>query len=112
IWDAVNTSAYNNFIFGIGQDNTSGLSLTQSNSTATGSGTGAGQSGMGNIVLSNPSALPDQSFIMVGSNNAGLTETTTNLPLAAGTGAARLATQWMVRSTGAPGTVTVRFDFT
>ncbi len=118
-WNAVAASSYgtgsynyNNSVFGIGQDNNSGLSVTQSNSTVTGSGNGAGQSGMGNITLSNPSLLPDQSFIMVGSNNAGLTETTTNLPPAAGTGAQRLATQWLVTSTGTPGTVTVSFDFT
>jgi hypothetical protein len=112
IWDAVNFSAYNNFVFGIGTDNASGLAITQSNSSATGTGSGAGQSGKGNIVLSNPSSMPDQSFIMVGSNNAGLTETTTNLPPAATAGSERLVTQWLVRSSGTPGTVTVSFDFT
>jgi len=107
-----NSYNYNNNIFGIGQDNGSGLLVTQSNSSATGTGSGAGISGMGNIVLSNPSALNDQTFVIVGSNNAGLTETTTNLPPAATAGSERLATQWLVTTTGNPGTVNVSFDFT
>jgi hypothetical protein len=67
---------------------------------------------MGNIVLSNPSSLSDQSFMIIGSNNAGLTETTTNLPLAAPIGSERLATQWLVQTSGTPGTVNLSFDFT
>ena len=119
IWDAVANSSYgfnnynyNNFVFGLGMDNASGLSTTQSNSLATGSGTGAGQSGMGNIVLSNPTALTNQGFMLVGSNNAGLTETTTNLPTLAGPGSERLATQWLVQNTGSVGNVNASFDFT
>jgi len=119
IWDAVanasygfNSSNYNNFVFGIGQDNGSGLSTTQSNSLATGSGTGAGQSGMGNIVVSSTGAVSDQNFLIVGSNNAGLTETTTNLPALATAGSERLATQWVVQNTGNVGLVNLSFDFT
>jgi len=119
LWDYAGNASYglgnlnyNNNIFGIGQDNGSGLLVTQSNSSATGSGNGAGQSGMGNITLSSPSSLSDQSFMMVGSNNAGLTETTTNLPPAATAGSERLATQWLVTTVGTPGTVNVSFDFT
>jgi hypothetical protein len=112
VWDAVGNAAYNNFVFGLGQDNTSGLLNTQSNSAGTGSGNGAGQSGMGNIVLSGPSSLSDQNFMMVGSNNAGFTETTSNLPSAAGAGSARLPNQWLVQNTGNVGTVNLSFDFT
>jgi hypothetical protein len=113
VWDAVANSAYNNFVFGIGMDNASGLAVTQSNSQATGSGNGAGISGKGNIILSNPVALGDQQFVMVGSNNAGLTETTTNLPPLAGPGSQRLATQWLVQNSGGGvGSVNLSFDFT
>ncbi len=119
IWDQPSNSSwgtanlnYTNSVFGIGQDNNSGLLNTQSNSSVTGTGSGAGISGMGNIVLSNPSSLSDQSFMIIGSNNAGLTETTTNLPLAAPIGSERLATQWLVQTSGTPGTVNLSFDFT
>ena len=119
LWDYAGNASYglgnlnyNNNIFGIGQDNGSGLLVTQSNSAATGSGSGAGQSGLGNITLSSPSSLSDQTFMMVGSNLAGLTETTTNLPPAATAGSERLATQWLVTTVGNPGTVSVSFDFT
>jgi hypothetical protein len=119
IWDAVanasygfNSSNYNNFVFGVGQDNGSGLSTTQSNSLATGSGNGMGQSGMGNIVVATTAAMSDQNFLIVGSNNAGLTETTTNLPALAPAGSARYATQWVVQSTGNVGLVNLSFDFT
>jgi len=118
IWDAVAASSYglgslnyNNSIFGIGQDNASGLLVTKSNSATTGTGNGVGQSGMGNITISSPSSLVDQTFLIVGSNNAGLTETMTNLPPAATAGSQRLMTQWLVTTTGDPGTVNVGFDF-
>ncbi len=111
-WDATANSAYNNFVFGIGQDNASGLSVSQSNSLATGSGSGAGQSGKGNIVLSNPTALADQGFMVVGSNNAGFAETTTNLSPLATTGSQRLANQWLVQHSGSVGLVDLSFDFT
>jgi hypothetical protein len=119
IWDAVanasygfNSSNYNNFVFGVGTDNASGLSVTQSNSTVTGTGTGAGQSGMGNIVVATTAAVADQNFLIVGSNNAGLTETTTNMPALATAGSERLATQWVVQNTGNVGPVNLSFDFT
>jgi hypothetical protein len=119
LWDYAGNASYgtgnynyNNNIFGIGQDNGSGLLVTQSNSSATGSGNGAGQSGMGNVTISSPSSLSDQTFMIVGSNNAGLTETTTNLPPAATAGSERLVTQWLVTTVGTPGTVNVSFDFT
>ncbi|HEV9035066.1 MAG TPA: T9SS type A sorting domain-containing protein [Puia sp.] len=103
---------YNHFVFGLGLDNGSGLSTTQSNSLSTGSGSGSGQSGLGNIVLSNPGSLTDQGFMLVGSNNQGFAETTTNLPSSSPVGAKRLATQWLVQNTGSVGTVDLSFDFT
>ena len=111
-WDATANSAYNNFVFGIGRDDVSGLTISQSNSLATGSGNGAGQSTKGNIVLSNPSALVDQSFMVVGSNAAGFAETTTNLSPLAAPGSQRLANQWLVQNSGVVGTVDLSFDFT
>lgn|GEM_PF-712808 len=113
IWDAAANGSYgsgslnyNHFVFGLGKDNTSGLNVVQSNSQST-----AGVSGAGNIVLANPSALADQSFLLVGSSNAGFAQIGTNLPLAAA-GSQRLATQWLVQSAGAIGTVDLSFDFT
>ncbi|HEY4287082.1 MAG TPA: T9SS type A sorting domain-containing protein [Puia sp.] len=118
-WDATangaygfNSFNYNNFVFGIGMDNGSGLSVSQSNSLATGSGNGTGQSGKGNIVLSNPTALADQGFMVVGSNNAGFAETTTNLSPLAAAGSQRLGTQWLVQHSGTVGHVDMSFDFT
>jgi len=111
-WDATANSAYNNFVFGIGKDNAAGLSVTQSNSLATGSGNGTGQSGKGNIVLSNPTALADQGFMIVGSNNTGFAETTTNLSPLAAPGSQRLTNQWLVQHTGTVGNVDLSFDFT
>jgi hypothetical protein len=118
-WDATANSAYgfnganyNNFVFGIGQDNASGLSVSQSNSLATGSGSGAGQSGKGNIVLSNPTALADQGFMVVGSTDVGFAEGTTNLSPIATAGSQRLATQWLVQHSGSVGLVDLSFDFT
>ncbi|HVS97528.1 MAG TPA: T9SS type A sorting domain-containing protein [Puia sp.] len=119
IWDATAAASwgfgsmnYNHFVFGLGKDNGSGLSVSQSNSLSTGSGSGSGQSGQGNIVLANPSNLSDGGFMMIGSNNAGFAETTTNLPPTSPVGAKRLATQWLVQNTGTVGTVDLSFDFT
>lgn len=119
IWDATangaygfNSYNYNNFVFGLGKDVASGLNTTQSNSTATGSGSGAGQSAQGNITLANPSALSDQGFTLIGSNNTGFAETTSNLPTLAAAGSKRLATQWLVQNSGTVGYVDVNFDFT
>jgi hypothetical protein len=103
---------YNHFAFGLASDNGSGLSVTQSNSLSTGSGNGSGQSGLGNIVLSNPSNLTDGGFMIIGSNNAGFTETTINLPSTSPAGAKRLANQWLVENTGTVGSVNLSFDFT
>lgn len=73
IWDATANAAYHNDVFGIGQDNASGLLQSQSNSTNTGSGNGTGQSGKGNITISNPSSLANNAFLMIGHNTGALT---------------------------------------
>ena len=98
---------YNHFIFGIGEDTQSGLMTTQSNSVAT-----AGVSAAGNVIVLNPSSLGDLGSLIVGSNNAGFAETTTNLPSLAGAGSLRLANQWLVQNTNGVGNVDINFDFT
>ena len=103
---------YNHFVFGLGMDNGSGLTTTQSNSLSTGSGNGSGQSGSGNIILANPSTPTDQNFMLIGSNNAGFAEITTNLPTTSPVGAKRLATQWLIHNNGSVGKVDFSFDFT
>jgi len=108
IWDPTALSGgYNNFVFGLGQDNGSGLTaMSQSNSMST-----SGVSGAANIALSNASSLTDQGFMMVGSNNAGTGEITTNVPTVAA-GSSRLQDQWLVQNTGTVGTVDVAVDLT
>ena len=114
VWDNTALSgAYNTDVFGLGQDNGSGLLNTQSNSSATGTGNGTGISGKGNVVLSSPSSLTDQNFLIVGNNNAGFAESSANLPTAdVSNGSLRLAQQWLVQNTGNVGTLTLSFDFT
>ena len=58
-------ASYQNNVFGIGTDNGSGLTQTQSNSMNNGSGSGVGQSGKGNLILTAPSALTNQQFLMM-----------------------------------------------
>ncbi|UNY98836.1 HYR domain-containing protein [Zhouia spongiae] len=107
IWTADATYQYD--IFGIGQDDGNGLTQNSSNSINTGSGDGTGQSGMGNIVLSNPSSLDDGDFLMIGHDTGALTEQSSDLP-ASETCFARLAREWRVTRTNDPGTVTLAFD--
>ena len=112
IWDATaGGGAYNNFVFGLGQDNASGLSVSTSNSSATGSGSGAGTSNMANITLSSPSSPSNQQFMIVGSNNAGTAQSQSNVPIVAN-GSWRLNNQWLVQNTGTVGTVNVAVDLT
>jgi hypothetical protein len=106
-------ATYANDVFGIGRDDGSGLTLSSSNSANTGSGNGAGQSGMGNIVLSNPSALNNLDFIMLGDNGGSLAQQTSNLPAGAAAGVERVGRQWKINRTNAAGTtVTVTFNTT
>ncbi|MQP24634.1 hypothetical protein GFJ94_06110 [Flavobacterium sp. LMO8] len=94
-------------VFGIGRDDVSGLNQPQSNSMNTGSGDGTGQSGKGNIVLSNPSSLDDGDYLIIGNDNAALTEQTTEVPSA---GQSRITREWFVKRTGDPGAVDLSFD--
>lgn len=96
-------------IFGIGKDNGSTLNQTSSNSVNTGSGNGTGQSGKGNIVVSNPTALEDKDFLIIGHNNAALTEQTTDVP-ADLPNEERLSREWKVKVTNTPGAVDLSFN--
>jgi hypothetical protein len=107
IWNTTaGGSAYNNFVFGLGVDNASGLTISQSNSMST-----SGVSNAANITLSSPSTPTDQGFMMVGSNNAGTAQTQANVPTVA-SGSWRLSDQWLVQNTGTVGTVNVAVDLT
>ncbi len=104
-------ATYANDVFGIGRDDGSGLTLSSSNSINTGSGNGVGQYGMGNIVLSSPSALNNFDFIVVGDNGGSLAEQTTGLPAGTPAGVERVGRQWKVDHTNAVGTtVTLTFN--
>jgi hypothetical protein len=112
VWDATANATYNNAVFGLGKDDNSALLITQSNSFETGSGDGTGQDGLGNIVLSDPSALTtDNNFLMIGNDNGALTETATDVPVSAG-GSQRFVREWKVQHTGNVGTLNLNFDFT
>jgi len=109
IWDAVANSTYNNAVFGLGRDDGSGLLITRSNSYATGSGDGTGQSGKGNIVLSNPSALTtDGTFLLIGNDNAGFTPQVPSTK----SGAQQIPQRWKAALTGTLGTIDLGFDLT
>ncbi|MGL2988032.1 beta strand repeat-containing protein, partial [Flavobacterium sp. RSSA_27] len=109
IWAA--DATYKNDIFGIGKDDGNGLNQTSSNSMNTGSGDGSGQSGKGNIVLSAPSSLDTNDFLIIGHDNGALTEQTTDLPIDEN-GNNRFAREWKVKHTGDVGTVNLQFDLT
>ncbi|MBS1659474.1 MAG: hypothetical protein JST68_00340 [Bacteroidetes bacterium] len=109
IWDATANTTYNNAVFGIGQDDASGLTLTKSNSMVTGSGNGVGQSGTANITLSNATTLADGGFVIIGNDGGSLTEGTGNIPTIAA-GSKRLPRQWKAQVTGTPGDVDVDVD--
>ena len=108
IW---NNTTYWNDVFGIGKDDTNQLNQPQSNSINTGSGDGTGQSGKGNIVLSSPSSLDNNDFLLIGHDNGTLIETTTSLP-ASEVGKTRLSRSWKIRRTGDVGTINLSFDLT
>ena len=110
LWN--NTTTYWHDVFGIGREDAYGLNQPQSNSINTGSGDGTGQNGKGNIVLSNPSSLDDGDFLMIGHNNAALTEITTDLPSSlSGLCVRRLTREWKVKRTGDVGTTQLSFDW-
>ncbi|SEP77137.1 Por secretion system C-terminal sorting domain-containing protein [Hyunsoonleella jejuensis] len=103
------TNFYWNDIFGIGRDDVSGLNQEKSNSINTGSGDGTGQTGAGNLVISNPSNLDNNEFLIIGHDNAVLSETTDRLP-ASLAGLRRLGRQWFAEHTGDVGTLDLSFD--
>ncbi|WP_159691211.1 hypothetical protein, partial [Flavobacterium sp. 9R] len=96
-------------IFGIGKDDGANLNQTKSNSIGTGSGDGTGQTGKGNIVLSNPSALDTGDFFLIGHDNGALTEQTTDLPSNLAE-YKRISREWKVSRTNDPGTMDMTFD--
>jgi len=109
VWTADATYKFD--IFGIGKDDTSSLDQSQSNSINTGSGDGTGQSGAGNIVLSNPTSLDDGDYLLVGHDNAALTELAAGTDLPASlSGFTRIDRQWLVKETGDVGNVDLTFD--
>ncbi|WP_337966084.1 MBG domain-containing protein [uncultured Flavobacterium sp.] len=105
VWDATANALYDNDIFGIGQDDASGLLQSQSNSSNTGSGDGTGQTGKGNIIISNPSSLANNGFLVIGHDLGLLAETTVS-------STKRVQRIWKVQSTGNPGTVSLSYDIT
>jgi len=107
VWDATANTGFNNAVFGIAQDDGSGLLVNKSNSTVTGSGDGTGQSGKGNIILSNPSALTNQGFLLLGNDNGGFTQVSSVKP-----GAQQFSQRWKVQQSGSVGTVDMDFDLT
>lgn len=109
VWDATANATYHNDVFGIAQDDASQLLQTQSNSTNTGSGDGTGQSGKGNIIISNPSSLANNGFLLIGHDTNALTETDVTV---AGHPTKRIQRIWKVQNTGNPGTVTLSYDIT
>jgi len=109
VWTADATYKYD--IFGIGKDDASSLNQAQSNSINTGSGDGTGQSGAGNIVLSNPASLDDGDYLLIGHDNAALTELAAGTDLPASlSGFTRIGRQWLVKETGDVGNVDLTFD--
>lgn len=107
IWDATAYAAYKNHITGIGRDDCSNLQQKQSKNQATGS----------LVTISNGSTLAttnsinandftaDNSWLLVGDNNKGLTWTGSGVPINGGN--VRLNRVWRVEETGTVGTVYV-----
>jgi len=109
--NAVNAK-FQNDVFGIGTDSTSGLMQTISNSANSGSGDGTGQNARGNLVLSTSTTLLDKRFLMIGHSGAALTQQV----IAGGNpliiGSTRIRRNWKVDNTGSVGAVTLSFDTT
>ncbi len=105
IWDATTYAAYKNRITGIGRDDCSNLQQKQSKNQATGS----------LVTISNGNTLAttnelntndftaDNSWLLVGDNNKGLTWTGSGVPINGGN--VRLNRVWRVEETGTVGTV-------
>ncbi|HXD76275.1 MAG TPA: hypothetical protein VN616_00635 [Puia sp.] len=107
VWDAAGNATYNNSVIALGVDNGSGLNVQSTNVAGA-----AGVSGAGNLLLSAYDPLVTNGlFIAVGNDNGSLTESTSNIPVAAA-GSSRLQRNWFVQNTGPAGRVNVGFDFT
>jgi hypothetical protein len=109
-------ATFQNDVFGIGTDSTSGLRQVRSNSANTGSGSGAGQNLKGNLVLSTNINLLDKRFLMIGNDAASLAEqaqtlTALNAPLVM-VGGKRITREWKADNTGNVGSVNLSFDTT
>ncbi|MEO5592177.1 MAG: hypothetical protein ABIR15_15100, partial [Chitinophagaceae bacterium] len=108
------SAIYQHDVFGIGTDNGTALTQTQSNSMNSGAGDGTGKTGMGNLVLSTGTALADKQFLMIGNDAGVLTEhliVATEAPVIA-EGSQRVVRNWKVQNTGAAGPVDLSFDIT
>ncbi len=107
-------ATFQNDVFGIGTDNGSGLSQTQSNSINSGAGDGTGQAGKGNLILSTGSPLGDKQFLMIGNDAGILTEQLIGASdgPAIAIGSQRVQRNWRVQNTGAVGAVDLSFDTT
>ncbi len=105
-------ATYQNDVFGIGTDNGSALSQTQSNSMNSGNGDGTGQTTKGNVSLSSAAALNDLQFLMVGNDAGAFTEHVIiagEAPTIA-VGSKRVIRNWKVQNTGAVGAIDLGFD--
>ena len=113
VWDATTNAAYNNAVFGLALDISTGLLVTQSNSIETGTGDGTGQPGKANIVLSNPDNLTtDETYLIIGNDNGSLAETASlDLPVQ-GAGSLRLGREWKVQATNDAGNISLSVDLT
>lgn len=97
-WDIASQPNYNSNIVGIGRDDLTSLDQRQSKSTQSRSV----------LILNSGGLLPvDESFIIAGSTNTLLTPTATN---AHPSFAYRLTREWVVQTTGTPGSISVSFD--
>jgi hypothetical protein len=110
----IGNSTFQNDVFGIGTDNGTALTQTQSNSMNSGAGDGSGQAGKGNLILNTASSLADKQFLMIGNDAGAFTEQlmgVTDGPTIA-IGSQRVQRNWKVQNTGAVGAVDLSFDTT
>ena len=108
-------ATYQNDVFGIGTDSTSGLRQIRSNSANTDSISGViGRKGKGNLVLATNANLLDKSFLMIGNDATSLQEQVTLIQPGEGPavalGAKRISREWKVDNTGNVGSVNLSFD--
>ncbi len=106
VWNTATNTGYNNNIFGIALDNTSGLNQRQSVSINAGlQPVIANGTTLVSLNSSGTALTTNQSFLIAGSDNGATTFTTALSGLTGLTG--RLDRIWKVQETGTVGTVTV-----